>query len=242
MSEQQTAVIFGGSHGIGEAAAKALRDGGAHVTIVGRHADRLTAAAKRIGGGVDTAVADALDPDAVLRVFDEAGSVDMVVISIGGDAKGLGPFVELDLEDVKEAFEQKTIAQLRVAQIAARRVGPNGSITFVTSASARSAIHGAVGSAAVSGAVEGSILSLAAELAPIRVNAVSPGLIDTEFWDFMSTEDKAALFSSIGEKLPLRRPGQAAEVAEIIATVARGGYVTGSIYEVDGGGGRIASL
>ncbi|MGH3644107.1 MAG: SDR family oxidoreductase, partial [Mycobacterium sp.] len=201
----------------------------------------LAAAAERIGG-VETVAADALDRDAVSRVFEEAGSVDMVIISVGGDAKAIGPFLELDLDGVKAAFEQKAIAQLRVAQVAAHNVNANGSITFVSAASARSAIQGAVGSAAVSGAVEGAILSLAAELAPIRVNAVSPGLIDTQFWDYLPAEVRTELLSSVGEKLPLRRPGQAIEVAEIIAAVAKCGYVTGSIYEVDGGGGRIASL
>jgi NAD(P)-dependent dehydrogenase (short-subunit alcohol dehydrogenase family) len=239
MSAEKVAVVFGGSLGIGEATAKVLKDDGARVTIVGRDADRLATAATRIGG-VATVVADALNRDAIARVFETTGSVDMVIICVAGSAKGIGPFLELDLDEVKAAFEQKTLAQLRVAQVAARHVRTKGSITFVTATSARSAIPGAVGPGAVNGAVEGTILSLAAELAPIRVNAVSPGLIDTPLWDFMPAAARSTFLSNIGAKLPVGRPGQAIEVAEIIAAVAKSGFVTGSIYEVDGGG-RIAS-
>jgi NAD(P)-dependent dehydrogenase (short-subunit alcohol dehydrogenase family) len=141
---------------------------------------------------------------------------------------------------VKAAFEQKTLAQLRVAQVAARHVRAGGSITFVTATSGRSAIPGAVGPGAVNGAIEGTILSLAAELAPIRVNAVSPGLIDTPLWDFMPEEARKNFLATVGAKLPVGRPGQAIEVAEIIAAVAKSGFVNGSVYEIDGGG-RIAA-
>ncbi len=240
MSQQTIAVVFGGSLGIGEATAKVLKDGGAKVTIVGRNADRLAAAAERIGG-VESAVADALDRDAISRVFEKTGSVDAVIICVAGSAKGIGGFLELDLDDVKAAFEQKALAQLRVAQVAARHMRPDGSITFVTATSARTAIPGAVGPGAVNGAIEGTVLSLAKELAPIRVNAVSPGLIDTPLWDFMPADARSTFLSTVGAKTPLRRPGRAIEVAEIIAAVAKCGYVTGSIYEVDGGG-RMASL
>jgi len=239
MSEQKIAVVFGGSLGIGEAAAKVLNDGGARVTIVGRDANRLAAAQKRIGG-VATVVADALDRAAIARVFETTGSVDMVIICVAGSAKGIGAFLTLDLDDVKAAFEQKTLAQLRVAQVAARHMRTGGSITFVTATSGRSAIPGAVGPGAVNGAIEGTILSLAAELAPIRVNAVSPGLIDTPLWDFMPADARKNFLSTIGAKLPVGRPGQAIEVAEIIAAVAKSGFVNGSVYEIDGGG-RIAS-
>jgi NAD(P)-dependent dehydrogenase (short-subunit alcohol dehydrogenase family) len=239
MNEQKIAVVFGGSLGIGEATAKIFKDSGTRVTIVGRDGERLAAAAKRIGG-VETVVADALDRDAISRVFEKTGPVDMAIICVAGSAKGISPFLELDLDDLKAAFEQKSLAQLRVAQVAARHMRSNGSITFVTATSARTAIPGAVGPGFVNGAIEGTILSLAAELKPIRVNAVSPGLIDTPLWDFMPDDARKEFLSTVGGKLPLGRPGQSIEVAEIIAAIAKCGFATGSIYEVDGGG-RFAS-
>lgn len=238
MIEQKRAVVFGGSLGIGEATAKLLKDGGERVTIVGRDAERLAAASERIGG-VDTIVADALDKRALAKVFERTGSVDRVIICVAGSARGIGPFLTLDLDDVKAAFEQKSLAQLRVAQVAAPHVRAGGSITFVTATSGRSAIPGAVGPGAVNAAIEGTVLSLAAELAPIRVNAVSPGLIDTALWDFMPPDARSKFLSTASAQSVAGRPGQAFEVAEIIAAVARCSFVTGSVYEVDGGGSRI---
>jgi len=233
MNEHKIGVVFGGSLGIGEATAKVLKEDGTRVTIVGRDKTRLAAAATRIGE-VEIAVADALDADAISRVFETTGPVDTVVICVAG-SKGIGLFRDLNLDGVRAAFEEKTLAQLRVAQVASRHMRPNGSITFVTAGSARQAIRTAVGPAVVNGAIEAAIPTLALELAPIRVNAVSPGLIDTPLWDFMPAEARAGFFSNHGAKLPVGRIGQAAEVAAVIALVANSGFVTGSVYEIDGG-------
>ncbi|RBP11216.1 NAD(P)-dependent dehydrogenase (short-subunit alcohol dehydrogenase family) [Roseiarcus fermentans] len=233
MDEPKIAVVFGGSLGIGEATARLLLETGSRVTIVGRDATRLAAAAARIGE-VETAVADARDVDAVSRVFEAMNAVDTVVICVAGST-GIGLFRDLNLDEVRAAFEQKTLAQLLVAQVAARHMRPNGSITFVSAGSARSAIRSAVGPAVVNGAIEAAIPTLALELAPIRVNAVSPGLIDTPLWDFMPTEAREAFYSSNAAKLPVGRIGRPDEVAEVIALLAKCEFITGSIYAVDGG-------
>ncbi|PKU22972.1 SDR family oxidoreductase [Telmatospirillum siberiense] len=233
MTEPKIAVVFGGSLGIGEATARALTETGSRVTIVGRDATRLAAAATRIGE-VTTAVADARDADAVSQVFETTGLVDTVVICVAGST-GIGLFRDLNLGEVRAAFEEKTLAQLLVAQVAARHMRPNGSITFVSAGSARSAIRSAVGPAVVNGAIEAAIPTLALELAPIRVNAVSPGLIDTPLWDFMPTETREAFFSSNAAKLPVGRVGRADEVAEVIVLLTKCEFITSSIYAVDGG-------
>ena len=231
--DQRVAIVFGGSSGIGEATARALVANGARVTIAGRDAAKLAAAAERIEG-VQTAVADARDRDAVARVFDAAGSVDDVVICVTG-GKGAGAFRDLDLDELRGALEAKTLAQLRVAQIAARHVKPGGSITFVTAASPRSVIRGTAGLAVVNGGLEAAIPILAVELAPIRVNAVSPGIIATPWWDAMPAGAKDSMFATAAASLPVRRVGTPDEVAAVIALLVRSGFVTGSIYEVDGG-------
>lgn len=236
MNGSKFAVVFGGSLGIGEATARALADAGSRVTIVGRDAARLAAAAARIGD-VRTAVADARDADAVSRVFETMDPVDTVVICVAGST-GIGLFRDLNLGEVRAAFEEKTLAQLLVAQVAARHMCTGGSITFVSAGSARSAIRSAVGPAVVNGAIEAAIPTLALELAPIRVNAVSPGLIDTPLWDFMPTETREAFFSSNAAKLPVGRIGRADEVAEVIVLLTKCEFVTGSIYAVDGGSSR----
>src|SRR5204862_1409983 len=133
-----------------------------HVTITGRDEPKLGRAGRRLAehGTVRTAVADGLDRAAVERVFEASGPVDDVVICVSG-GKGAGSFRELDLNDVRGAFEQKTMAQLTIAQVAAKHLGEGGSLTFVTAASARSVIRGTAGLAAINGAIEALIPILA---------------------------------------------------------------------------------
>ncbi len=232
----KAAIVFGGSSGIGEGAARALLAKGHQLTITGRDEAKLSAAAQRLSelGQVRTAVVDALDRDAVQRAFDASGPVDDVVICVSG-GKGAGLFRKLALNDLREAFEQKTMAQLTVAQVAAAHVRDGGSITFVSAASARSVVRGTAGLAAVNGAIEALIPILALELAPIRVNAVSPGIIHTPWWDAMPAATRDSMFKTAQATLPVRRVGTPEEVGELIATIAGAGFLTGSVYEIDGG-------
>lgn len=229
----ETVVVFGGSSGIGEATARAAVDQGARVVIVGRDRRRLAEATVRLGDVIAVA-ADGGEAAAVEAVFNELGEVDHVVVAASG-GKGAGPFKELNLDDVRAAFAAKVLVQLTVAQVAAKKLRPGGSITLVGAASARSRIHGTVGLAAVNAAIEAVVPLLAHELAPLRVNAVSPGIIDTEWWDAMPKERKDALFAQAARHLPVRRVGRPDEVARVILTLIQNGFVTGSIYEVDGG-------
>jgi NAD(P)-dependent dehydrogenase (short-subunit alcohol dehydrogenase family) len=227
-------VVFGGSSGIGEATAGLARAEGARVVIVGRDRSKLDAAAARIGE-VTGIAADASDRVAVDRVFAQAGHVDHVVICVSG-GKGAGPFIELDLAALREAFEAKTLAQFTVAQAAARAVRRGGSITFVTAASCRSVIRGTSGLAAVNGAIEVAVPILALELAPTRVNAISPGIVDTPWWEGMPASAKEGFFRAAAATLPVGRVAKPEEIARAILFVARSGFVTGSVYEIDGGG------
>ncbi len=233
---RKNAMIFGGSSGIGEATARALLVQGQQVSITGRDRAKLSAAEQRLSeyGQVRTAVVHALDRDSVQRAFEASGPVDHVVICVSG-GKGAGLFRELNLNDVRDALEQKTIAQLTVAQVAAGHVREGGSITFVTAASARSVVRGTAGLAAVNGAIEALIPVLALELAPIRVNAVSPGIIETRWWDGVPATTRDALFETARATLPVRRIGVPEEVGELIATISSAGFITGSVYEIDGG-------
>jgi NAD(P)-dependent dehydrogenase (short-subunit alcohol dehydrogenase family) len=228
---QEIVVVFGGSSGIGEACARAMMRAGTRVVITGRDALRLGEAVRRLDG-VDTAVVDARHRDAVAAFFNAIGAVDHVIVCVSG-GKGAGVFKELDLDQLRAAFEDKTLAQLTVAQAAAGHIRPGGSITLVTAASARSVVRGTSGLAAVNGAIEAMVPILALELAPVRVNAVSPGVIDTAYWSGKTM--KESLFRTAEATLPVARVGSPDEVAEVIALVARSGFITGSVYEIDGG-------
>jgi NAD(P)-dependent dehydrogenase (short-subunit alcohol dehydrogenase family) len=229
----QTVVVFGGSSGIGEATAqRALREG-AHVVIVGRDADKLARARERLGP-VEVRVADACSRASVDAALAGLTRIDHVVVCVSG-SKGAGAFATLDLRVLEQALKEKTLAQLTVVQAAAARLAPRGSIVLVSAASARSRLRGTAGLAAVNGALEAMVPILALELAPLRVNAVSPGVIDTPWWSGLPAAAKDELFRNAETTLPVGRVGRADEVADVIVLLAQSEFVTGSVYEVDGG-------
>lgn len=227
-------VIFGGSSGIGLASAQLLASGGAEVWIAGRDPAKLAMAAKSIGGFGQGRTVDATDRAAVAAFFEQVGPFDHLVLTLsGGD--GAGSFGELDLGNLRKGFEAKFWPQLIVAQAALKHVKRSGSITFVTAASAGGHLPGTSGLAAINGALNAMIPILAVELKPLRVNAVSPGAIDTAWWDRWPAEQKAALFADLAATSPVGRVGRAEDVADAIAFVMGNGFVTGQVLQCDGG-------
>ena len=203
----QRVIIVGGSTGIGEAAAGAFAAAGAQVTITGRAKPRLDAAAQRIGYPVEVAEFDATDGAAVASFFETAGPFDHLVLAASPGAVGSGPFAGLDEAALRQAFDGKFFAHVKVLQAARPRLRAGGSVTIVSAVSARAAYPGAAGLAAVNGALEAMVPTLAVELAPLRVNAVSPGIIDTSWWDGLPEEQRPA--SSRRWRPPARPAGWA---------------------------------
>ncbi len=229
-----TCIIFGGSSGIGESTAHKLASNGLRVIIVGRDNNRLEKARDRIGVNVEIASVDATDRPAVEKFFTQVGDFEHLVLSLSG-GKGAGPFRTLNLGDVRSGMEGKFFAQISVAQSALKSLKPGGSITFVSAGSARMALPGTVGLAAINGAIETIVPTLAKELAPIRVNSVSPGVIDTPWWDKMPKEARDSIFEQTSKGLPVRRVGRPEDVAQAVVFLIENTFVTGTIVEVDGG-------
>jgi NAD(P)-dependent dehydrogenase (short-subunit alcohol dehydrogenase family) len=227
-------VVMGGGSGIGEATAALFAARGAEVTITGRTLGKLEAAASRMTGKVTAKVVDACSRAALEEFFTAHGPVDHLVISVSSSL-GAGEFATLDLEMLHQAFEAKFWAHLQAAQVALPHLTEKASILFVTAASARAALPGTAGLAAVNGALEKVVPPLATELAPIRVNAVSPGLVDTPWWDALPSEAKTELFDGIAKILPVGYVAQPEEIAQAIYLVAANPYITGTVLEVDGG-------
>jgi NAD(P)-dependent dehydrogenase (short-subunit alcohol dehydrogenase family) len=231
----QRAVIMGASSGIGEATARAFAAAGARVVITGRSKERLDAAAQRIGYPVETRDLDATDSEAVAGFFGQADPVDHLVLALSPGAVALGPLANLDESNLREAFDGKLFAHVRVLKAALPRLQPGASVTIISAASARAASPGTAGLAAVNGALEAMVPPLAAELAPVRVNAVSPGVIDTPWWHGMPEPDRAAFFENIAATSLVGRIGRPEDVASSVLYLAGNGFVTGTVLDCSGG-------
>jgi NAD(P)-dependent dehydrogenase (short-subunit alcohol dehydrogenase family) len=137
---------------------------------------------------------------------------------------------------LKTAFDQKFFGFFLCAQKSLSHLRKDGSITFVIGGASRSAIPDTSGVAAVNAAIQAMAFTLAKELAPTRVNILSPGLVDTPVYDWMTPEQKADFFKKMAGSLPVGRVGQPGEIAEAVLYLIRSQFTTGAILDVDGGG------
>jgi len=231
----QRVVVIGASAGIGEATARAFAAQGASVVITGRSKDRLDQAAQRIGYPIEVAELDATDRGALDAFFATAGTVDHLVLAASPGAVGAGPIADLDEAALRQAFDGKFFAHVKAIQAALPRLRPDGSVTIVSAASARAAFPGTTALAAANGALEAIVPPLAVELAPLRVNAVSPGVIDTPWWAGMPEDQRRAYFDAAAAITPVRRVGRAEDVADAIAYLVGATFITGTILECTGG-------
>ncbi|MFC0039822.1 SDR family oxidoreductase [Actinomadura rayongensis] len=222
-------LIMGGGSGIGAATAALFAARGAEVVITGRDEARLAATA---GEKITARRLDAAVDDDVTAFFAGDAEYDDLVLALSGGA-GAGPFADLDLAGLRRAFDEKFWLHLGVLQAALPRL--RGSVTFITASSARAALAGTAGLAAVNGALEAMVGPLATELAPLRVNAVSPGVVATPWWDGLPADQREAMFAEHAAKLPVGRIGRPEDVAEAVVFAATNGFTTGQVIAVNGG-------
>jgi NAD(P)-dependent dehydrogenase (short-subunit alcohol dehydrogenase family) len=221
-------VIMGGTAGIGLATAERLTADGEEVIVTGRDPERL----KAVGSlGVAAEQVDGTSHEDVAAFFERLGEFDHLVLAFSPGAIGMGPVATMSHENFRAAFEGKLFGYLCAVQHA--RV--IGSITLVSAVSARAAYPGTVALAAVNGAIERMVSPLAVELAPVRVNAVSPGVIDTAWWSFLPEDQRKAQFEQLAAAVPAQRVGRPDEVAQAISYLIRAEFVTSTVLPVDGG-------
>jgi NAD(P)-dependent dehydrogenase (short-subunit alcohol dehydrogenase family) len=235
--DNQSAVVVGGGSGIGFAVAQALYVKGATVTIVGRNQTRLENARLKIdaaGERIRAVPGDITVQSDRARIFESVPSLDYLVIT-AADLPYM-PFRDFTENAAWKAVESKILGPFFTCQQAAARLQPTGSITRLSGIAAyRPGIGGSM-TATVNGALESMVRALAIELAPIRVNVVSPGWVDTPIWErIMSAEKRAKTLEELASRLPIRRLGSADEVAAAILSVMTNGFITGSLIHVDGG-------
>lgn len=228
----QRVLVLGGSSGIGLAAAARAAEAGAEVTIASRSKAKLDAALAGLGPKARAAVLDTGDEAAVEAFFAEGTPWDHIVVSAAQTPSG--PVRSLGLANARSAMESKFWGAYRVARAA--RIREGGSLTLISGflsvrPSASSVLQGAINAA-----LEALARGLALELAPVRVNAVSPGLIDTPLWSRLPGDKRDAMFARAAETLPARRMGQPEDIANAVLFLITTPFATGSTVRVDGGG------
>jgi len=225
----QNVVVVGGSSGIGLSTAELAKREGADIIIASRNAERLNSVAGNLGA---TAIAaDVTSDKSVENLFRACGPVDHVVVTAA--QLRTGPFKTVAMEDVRATMEGKFWGAWRVARSADIR--PGGSLTLVSGyLSIRPRPNSAIVGAA-NGAIESLARSLALELAPVRVNAVSPGIIDTPIRAAMPEAARRDMLARTAASLPVGRVGVGEDIARQILAFMTIGFATGSIVYIDGG-------
>jgi NAD(P)-dependent dehydrogenase (short-subunit alcohol dehydrogenase family) len=232
--KDQKVVIMGGTSGIGFATAKAAVSAGAALVITGRDVEKLKRATSSLPGRVEGALVDATSRDALSNFYKNLGPFDHLVLAVSGKVGG-GPFTSLSVDLMKKAFDEKFFAYFMAVQACMPTLRTGGSIVLVTASSARTSFPGTSGLAAVNGALERMIPTLALELRPTRVNAVSPGIIDTPWWNAWPKEQREATFARIAADSPVGRIGQPEDIAQAILLLLENTFMTGTVVECDGG-------
>jgi NAD(P)-dependent dehydrogenase (short-subunit alcohol dehydrogenase family) len=222
-------VVVGGSSGIGLATAELAKREGAEIVIASRNVERLNAVAGKLGA---TAIAaDVTSDESIESLFRQCGPVDHVVVTAA--QLRTGPFKTVAMEDVRATMEGKFWGAWRVARSA--EIRPGGSLTLVSGyLSIRPRPSAAIVGAA-NGALESLARSLALELAPVRVNAISPGIIDTPIRAAMPEEARRDMLAKAAAALPVGRVGTGEDIARQILAFMTIGFMTGSIVYLDGG-------
>lgn len=230
----ETVVVIGGTSGMGLATAQILSNEGYRVIISGRSQDTIDKALLQIAGNSTGFPLDFTDPTSIASFFEQVGSLDHLAL-IGSGKAAWGNFRDLKLEDLKIAFDQKFYGFFLCSQAALGKIRHDGSITFVIGAASRSAIPSTTGLAAVNGAIQAMAFTMAKELAPLRVNVLSPGLVDTPVYDWMAPEQKADFFKQMGGASPVGRVGKPDEIGQAVSYLIGNRFTTGAILDVDGG-------
>jgi NAD(P)-dependent dehydrogenase (short-subunit alcohol dehydrogenase family) len=231
---EQRIVIIGGSSGMGLATARAAARDGAAVTVVSSRPERVDAAVAEMPDGCDGAVLDVRDDDAVAALFERVGELDHLVFT-AGDSFTPRPLTEMSPAEARAVLDVRFWGAVAVIRSAASRIRSGGSIALTTGTVGQRPLPGTVLAAAGAGAAEGLVRGLAAELAPVRVNAVRAGPIRTPMWDGVPEPQREAVFARLAEHTLLGTIGEPEEIALAHLYLMQNPYVTGTVLTVDGG-------
>ena len=230
-------VIVGGSSGVGLGVAEATVKKGAQVFIVGRSAERLQAAEQSLDkkSGVITLAANMTKEADIVRLFKEVGEIDHLVVTAGTPPTNY-PIGDTDMDAVRAFVDNKLLGTVMLAKHAAGSLKTGGSMTFTSGINKdRPPVPGGSVVAAIAGSFGYFARALALELAPTRVNVVSPGWVDTPMWDDLVGEAKTGFFEEMTARLPAGRIPTALDVAAAYVFLMESEFTTGETIRIDGG-------
>ncbi len=230
---QKRVVIVGGSSGIGFAIAKAALSQGAKVVIGSRSEHKLLEAKKKLNDKVETHTIDINDENSIRDFFSNTQAIDHLHIT-ASEIK-FGSFRDLSIQEAQAIYDSKFWGTYRVIKFGLSHLQKNASITLYSGSAAQAPEVGNEVLTSVCAALEGLSKNLAKTLAPIRVNAIAPGLIDTELYKHIDQSDKKSLFENFSQKLLIKRAGHPCEVASAALYLMSNDYVSGTLMPVSGG-------
>ena len=224
-------VVVGRGGGIARAVTMLARSEGARVVVAGRDSQAL--AAGYDSEDISAETVDVTDDESIAAFAARVGSVDHLVSTVSARARGR--LADLDRAKLRLSFDTKVIGPAMLAKHFAPQINEGGSIVLFSGVNAFKVNVGYLGVAITNGAVDFLTRSLAVELAPIRVNAISPGVIDTGAWDSLGEDGKRDYFAHISDTNPARRIGTVDDVAEAVLFALTNTFLTGVTLKVDGG-------
>ena len=229
----QTVVVIGGSAGIGLETARRARAEGADLVLTGRNPDRLKDAAAALGAR-STASFDAEDTAALEAFFAGLeGTIDHVMVTAGGPY--YAPLAEMDFDDGRRALQQHPMLMAGVARYGAPKVRPGGTLVFMGGTGARHPAAGVGLSSAMTAALPALTASLAREIAPVRVNLIAAGFVDTPLSASLLGDRLEARRDELRAALPIGRVVEADDVAALAVHLMVNTALTGATYDIDGG-------
>lgn len=233
--QNQRVVLLGGTSGIGLATACAAQAAGASVVVVSSNSQRVVDALATLGNQAEGYAVDLSDEVAVCGLFERLGPFDHLIYS-AGESLQIGPLVETGLDAMRKAFDIRVFGAIAAAKHATPHLRPGGSVVLTSGIASLRPQKGWTAVASLCGAMEGFMRALAVELAPIRVNLVSPGFVRTPLWAGIPEPQREALYVASGASLPVGRVGEAEDIAQAYLYLMHNRYSTGQTIVVDGGG------
>jgi NAD(P)-dependent dehydrogenase (short-subunit alcohol dehydrogenase family) len=230
----QRVVVLGGTSGIGLATAALAARHGAEVVVASSNPSSVERALAVLPAGTKGQVADLTDTSQISAVYSAVGPFDHLVFT-AGEPLVLMPLAGLDLAAAKDFFSLRLFGALAAVSAALPYLRPEGSVVLTSGVAADRPGAGWTVGAGICGAIQSMVRAMAVELAPIRVNAVSPGVVRSPLWSRMDEEAREQLYAQVGESVPVGRVGEPEDIAEAYVFLMRQRFATGTTITVDGG-------